>query len=224
MSHILNFKNWYRVYEAEGDLTGSTPADLAALDSIQRVADKSATMLNRVGTNSGKPEKLTTMVGTTTGNATALGLATGQPYKVMVFKTSTDPLDKSVKTNTIKAIFLAEGGVLKATVYKNDVQLLSGPVAMKNHGTWTQITAIGSDSNYVLDEVSGVEGDGNGADSSPIAGGIANIIGMKAQAETIAAAVGVPRGESNVKYSKDHSLLTNFVSAERAKATPTQKP
>lgn len=226
MSHILNFRNWYRVYESDEAGTGSTPADLAALDKIQKVAEQSAKAFNRTGTNSGKAETLTTMVGTTTGTTSQMGLATGQPYKVISFKTSLDPADKSKKVNKIRAIFSAENGVLKALVYKNDVQYLAGDVVLKNHGSWTQIMSIGSDMNYELEQVSGAETSYDG-DAAQIAAGIATIISQKelgAAGGNAATAFGVPRGDGNVKYSADHSLLSNFLAAERAKATPTQKP
>jgi hypothetical protein len=226
MSHVLNFRNWYRVYESDETGTGSTPADLAALDKIQFVAEQSAKAFNRIGTNSGKAETLTTMVGTTTGTTTQMGLQTGQPYKVISFKTSLDPADKSKKVNTIKAIFSAENGVLRALVYKNGVQYLAGDVVLKGHGSWSQIMSIGPDKNYELDVQSGAEPSNDG-DAAQIAAGIATIISQKELGEAggnAAAAFGVPRGDGNVKYSKDHSLLSNFLATERAKATPTQKP
>ena len=225
MSFLLNFKNWKRVHEAEtATQTEPTSADLIALDSIQKVADLGPKRYNRMGGKTPGPETLITTVGTTAGAATSMGLANGQPYKLITFKTSNDPGNPKEKVNTIKAIFFAKDGVLNATVYKNDVQTLAGPVKIVNNGSFDQIVAIGDRSSEPLVPQSGVEADYDSF-AAPIATGIANLFPAN-NLGTVAAAFKVPRGGSNVLWSKDNSLLRTFIAGERAKAatTPTQRP
>jgi hypothetical protein len=228
MGVILNFKDWKRVYEdVAPSSNGSEPADIVALDKIQKVADMGPRKFNRFlpqGKQPAAAETLITTVGTTAGAATQMGLSTGQPYKIITFKTSDDPGDPKVKKNIIKAIFFAEGGVLKATIYKNNVLIESGDVTIKSNGSFDQITQIGSLSTEPLVAESGVEAEYNGF-AAPIAAGIASLIPANSQS-LIAAACDVPRGGSNVVWTKDTSALNSFVAAERAKAavTPTQRP
>lgn len=227
MSFVLNFKNWRRVYEDATASNGSSPADIVALDKIQKVADMGPKKFNRFISKGKQPaaaETLITTVGTTSGAATQMGLSTGQPYKVITFKTSDDPGDPKIKKNIIKAIFFAEGGVLKATLYKNNVLIESGDVTITNNGSFDQITQIGTLTSEPLVAQSGVEAEYNGF-AAPIAAGIASLIPANSQG-TEAAACDVPRGGSNVLWTKDASALKSFVAAERAKVavTPTQRP
>ena len=239
MSHILNFRNWYRLNEQAENLTGSTSEDIAALDSIQELADVGFTFTPKTSQTDDQgnwinppkpsgPETLTTMVGTTTGSATGLGLATGQPYKVMTFNlnTVTNGVDKVHKA---KVIFFAEAGTLRATVYRDNVMKISGEVWISKPSgqDFWQFRGIGEHVAPRLVPESGVEIDFQGF-SAPVAQGVASVLSV-AEGRGEGAKLGytaslVSRGKSNVKYSSDHSLLTDFIAAERAKAAPTQKP
>lgn len=229
MSTVLNFKNWRRLNEAL-ETNGSTPADIAALDTIQKVADLGPRRPNRFlpdGKSPAPAETLLTSVGTTSGAATTMGLTTGQPYKTMSFKISADPSDPAQKVSNIKVAFFAQDGILQATVWKNDVLTLSGAVQIINTGSYDQLIAIGdkSQAEYQTVDMNGVWSDYSGF-AAPIAAGIAQLLGPDKNGTTGAVLPSISRGKSNILWSKDHSLLNTFVAAERARAntTPTQKP
>lgn len=223
MGVILNFNNWSKLNEDATSLPeGQTPADLAALDTIQAMADQGPNMEWRGGT-AAKTKGAETLVTSLAGT-----LNTGRVTKTITFNTQMDPLNNPKgKKDLIKAEFFGRGGKLYAVVYKNGEQVLNGPVMIKNHGTWKQIMSIGNNRNMELVDMSGAEGEYNDM-PAPVAAGIVNVmynLGGKTDNTNIPAAINVPRGGSNVKFSAKNVELTKFMNAERAKrntATPTQ--
>ena len=216
---VLNFNNWAKLNEAATTpVEGQTPADLAALDQIQLIADQGPNMEWRGGQaakTKGGETLITSLAGT---------LNTGRATKTITFNTQMDPNNNpSGKKDKIKADFFGKDGKLHAVVYKNGQQVLNGPVVIKNHGSWKQIMSIGSNKNMTLVDESGAEGEYNDM-PAPIAAGIVHVmynLGAKTDNANIPAAVDVPRGKSNVKYSAKNVELAKFVNAEKAKRTPT---
>lgn len=228
MANILNFRNWVRMNEDATSLqSGDNPADLAALDRIQQVADRGPRMSRGLtgSVSTDKPaETLITKVGATAGEATTMGLQTGQPYKIMNFNATYDSNDPS-QTVKIRAIFFAKDGVLNATLYRNGVLAQSGPVNIYNNpGGFSEIIGVGDWTTEPSVKENGVGGDAEGF-AAPISSDIAGLFPANKNGLSLNSTK-VPRGGSNVLWSKDNALLKAFVAAERAKApiTPTQKP
>lgn len=224
MGTILNFERWSKLNEdATAPVDGQTAADLAALDTIQAMADQGPNMEWRGG------QAAKTKGAETLTTALAGTLNTGRVTKTISFIAAMDPTTPTAKKWKIKAEFFGKAGKLHAIVYKDGAQVLNGPVTIKNHGSWKQLMQIGENTNATLVDESGAEGEYNDM-PAPIAAGIVNIVwnlGGKTDNTNTPAATSVPRGGSNVKFSKGNVELTKFMNTEKAKrtgATPTAVP
>jgi hypothetical protein len=226
MSTILNFENWNRLNESTvSTVPGQTPADLAALDQIQLMADRGPTMLfngasytdaNKAEAQAAGPETLITSVAGT--------LNTGRVTKTITFTAIA-----GTKKWKIKAEFFGKDGKLNAIVYQDDKQVLNGPVVIKNHSNWKQLMSIGDKTGAFTESLSGAHCDnasGRNSVPAPVSGGICDILsnnGMANSADSLSSPLNPPRKGSNVKFSAKNVELTNFMNAEiakRAKATP----
>ena len=226
MGTILNFESWSRLNEdATAPVEGQTPADLAALDTIQLMADQGPNMEfgGMSGAAATEMQAVKSAGAETLTTALAGTLNTGRVTKTISFIAAIDPTSASGKKWKIKAEFFGKGGVLNAIVYKDGAQVLNGPVTIKNHNGWKQLMAIGGNTNMTLVDESGSETEYKGWPAA-IAAGITNIVwnlGSLKDNANIPAATSVPRGGSNVKFSKGSVELTKFVNTEKAKRTGT---
>jgi hypothetical protein len=200
---------------------------LAALDAIQLMADRGPFM--PFGGLSGPDPKTAAAVKAAGGETLITSLAgtldTGRVTKTISFTAAMDPTDPASKKWKIKAEFFGSGGVLNAVVYKDGAQVANGPVTIANRNGWKQLMAVGGNTNMKLVDESGAETEYNGSPAG-IAAGLIHIawnLGSKTDNGNIPAATNVPRGGSNVKWTKGSVELTNFMNAEKAKrnkATP----
>ena len=232
MSTILNFESWSRLNEdATAPVEGQTPADLAALDTIQSMADYGPNMPFLGAMYTDKLKALAQTVGAETlVTALAGTLNTGRVTKTITFTASA-----GTKKWKIKAEFFGKGGQLHAIVYQDGNQVLNGPVVIKNQGGWKQLWSIGDKTGRFSEKLSGAATDyagDNGRDSvsAPVSGGICDILsnnGMANSADNSSVPLNPPRKGSNVKFSKGSVELTKFMNTEKAKrtgATPAAVP
>lgn len=232
MGTILNFESWSRLNEdATPPVEGQTAADLAALDTIQSMADYGPNMsfsglaysdtLKAQAQAVGPETMVTALAGT---------LNTGRVTKTITFTASA-----GTKKWKIKAEFFGKGGQLHAIVYQDGNQVLNGQVVIKNQGNWKQLWSIGDKTGAFTEKASGAPTDyvgSNGRDSmpAPVSGGICDILsnnGMANLNDNSSVPLNPPRKGSNVKFSKGSVELTKFMNTEKAKragATPAAVP